>query len=355
MIISPSVGQPELNPYAGRIIHRFTLTQRRFEFDLLCRSHRRLVEAVPQAAYDSIDLDTPVGQEYHINNDVAFNLQTTPFRGVLWPRFVQYVRSVIRRSACHRLLLRRFRGRRRDIAESSGNYRPLLSTATYGWYGRPISESRACHRSADPFFSSGAIPVAFATRERRRTQTIHVRPFIWIALSGYAVGVTESAGLHFADGRNHCRHCGATGAQISDLYIFLWSFRAVVLHVNLGRFKRGRHFGRFHVNLFHLGHHRLGFRQVREDVWLGGVQFHWLHGNWLGFHFGHHGLRLGWRRGLWCNGDFGQRLSDLHAGEIQGRLHLLGIEQRYRQQKCQNGKLHERAEAQPVPVGLRIR
>src|SRR5208283_366266 len=201
-------------------------------------------------------------------------------------------------------LLWRFRGGRSGIAKASGDYRALLCDSTRRWNGSAVSKSRARHRAANSFFSSRSIPVAFAIRERRRTQTVHIRPMIWIALSGQAVGITKSAGLHFVDGRNHCGHCGAARTQVADLHIVFRALRSVFLDVNFGSLKRRLHVRGFDVDLFHFGCHRLGLRQVREDVRLCRVELDRFNRSRLDLRLWGHGLRLGWRWGIRGDWDF---------------------------------------------------
>src|SRR5262249_9735268 len=74
-----SVGQTEFNANASRVVHRLALAQSWLEFDLLRGAGRGFIQSVSQAADDSIYLYMAARQKNHIQNDVAFQLQTTPF------------------------------------------------------------------------------------------------------------------------------------------------------------------------------------------------------------------------------------------------------------------------------------
>src|SRR5258708_38093326 len=87
--LSPLVRQTKLNSHARREIHRLTLAFCRLEFDLLRRASRRFIQTVAQTAYHAVHLNAAAREEYHLENNVTFNLQTTPFRGVLPTWFCQ--------------------------------------------------------------------------------------------------------------------------------------------------------------------------------------------------------------------------------------------------------------------------
>src|SRR5216684_5046120 len=85
--LSPSVGQAELNPHAGRRIHRLAVPLCRLELDFLRGLDRGLIEAVAESADNAIDLNGTVRQKYQIEDHVPLDSQTAPFRGVLRTRF----------------------------------------------------------------------------------------------------------------------------------------------------------------------------------------------------------------------------------------------------------------------------
>src|SRR5260370_18177611 len=87
--LSPSVSQTKLNSHARREIHRVTLAFCRLEFDLLRRASCCFIQTVAQTAYHAVHLNAAAREEYHLENNVTFNLQTTPFRGVLRTWLVQ--------------------------------------------------------------------------------------------------------------------------------------------------------------------------------------------------------------------------------------------------------------------------
>src|ERR1700724_666930 len=87
----PSVGQAQLNPHAGRKIDRLAVPLCRFKLNLLCCADGGLVESMAQSAHHMVDLHGTVRQEHHVDDHVAFQLQTAPFRGVLRTRLVQDV------------------------------------------------------------------------------------------------------------------------------------------------------------------------------------------------------------------------------------------------------------------------
>src|ERR1700740_3116322 len=87
----PSVSQTEFNSNTRREIHRLAIALCRLELDLLRRASRRFIETMTETAYHPVHLNAPICQEDHLENDVAFNLQTTPLGRVLWMWFVQDV------------------------------------------------------------------------------------------------------------------------------------------------------------------------------------------------------------------------------------------------------------------------
>src|SRR5689334_20226088 len=92
-----SVGQTEFNANASRVIDCLALAQGRLELDLLRGPGRGLIQSMPQTADDSIYLYVAACRKNHIQNNVAFQLQTTPFRCVLGTRLVQDDNGRVRR------------------------------------------------------------------------------------------------------------------------------------------------------------------------------------------------------------------------------------------------------------------
>src|ERR1700694_4584925 len=109
----PSISQTEFNSHARREIHRLTFAPCRLELDLLRCASCCFIETVAQTAYDSVHLDAAVRQEHHLDYNVTFYFQTTPFRGVLRMRFFQDVKR--RRGALGRRFLLGRLGRDRLI------------------------------------------------------------------------------------------------------------------------------------------------------------------------------------------------------------------------------------------------
>src|SRR5467141_3254049 len=87
----PSVSQTKFNSHARREIHRLAFASCRLELDLLRCASRCLIETMAQAADNPVHLNAAVRQEYHLQYNVAFDFQATPFRGVLRMRFFQNV------------------------------------------------------------------------------------------------------------------------------------------------------------------------------------------------------------------------------------------------------------------------
>src|SRR5260370_33005591 len=77
--LSPSVGQAELNPHAGRRIHRLAVPLCRLELDFLRGSGRRLIQAVAEAASNPIDPNGTVGQQNQNQDHPAPESLTPPF------------------------------------------------------------------------------------------------------------------------------------------------------------------------------------------------------------------------------------------------------------------------------------
>src|SRR5258706_14744952 len=124
----PSVSQTEFNSNTRREIHRLAFALCRLELDLLRRASCRFIETMAQTAYHPVHLNRAVCQEYHFENNVAFNLQTTPFCGVLRTRFVQDVNRRCCALARRCFLLWRFR-RYRLIGETGALQRAALGAA----------------------------------------------------------------------------------------------------------------------------------------------------------------------------------------------------------------------------------
>src|SRR5260370_35587908 len=64
--LSPSVGQAELNPHAGRRIHRLAVPLCRLELDFLRGSGRCPIESLADSADNAIDPNGPLSQIYEI-------------------------------------------------------------------------------------------------------------------------------------------------------------------------------------------------------------------------------------------------------------------------------------------------
>src|SRR5437016_6537756 len=214
----PSVSQTEFNSHTSREIHRLAIAFRRLELDLLCRASCCFIKTVAQTTYHPVHLDAAVRKEDHIENNVAFYFQTTPFRGVLRTRFVEDANRRRGVFAGRRFLLRCV-GHGRLIHEARG-----LQCAAPGAgrrNRRAITEAGARHRAANSFIAAGAVAVAKPTRQSWRTKTIDVRGFVRITLTGDSVWIAEAAGLHFVHRSYHGCRSGAAGPKITDLHIFL--------------------------------------------------------------------------------------------------------------------------------------
>src|SRR6202521_2014500 len=162
----PSVSPTEFNSHARRKIHRLAFASRRLELDLLRCASRCFIETVAQTTYHSVHLDAAVRQEYHIENNVTFYFQCTPFRGVLRTRLLKDVNSRRGVFAARRFLLRCL-GRGCLIREPCG----LQRTALGAWrrIRRAVTEPGARHRAADSFIAAGAVAVSRPTRQCGRT------------------------------------------------------------------------------------------------------------------------------------------------------------------------------------------
>src|SRR5207244_4063389 len=136
------------------------LYQRRVLFDLLVGP-----------VFIGDHLDAAAGKKYHIENNVAFNLQATPFCGVLWTRFVQDVNRRRGVFARRRFLFWRCAG---DvlIRKASGLQRGALGA--WRWVRRAIAEAGARHGAANSFIAARAVSVSRSPSQRRRTKTIDV-------------------------------------------------------------------------------------------------------------------------------------------------------------------------------------
>src|SRR3954462_10550779 len=86
-----SVGQLELDAYAGRKIDRLAVPLGRFELDLLCRTDGGLIKTVAESADDVVYLDRAICEKNQVKYHVALYSHTTPFGGVLGTRLVENV------------------------------------------------------------------------------------------------------------------------------------------------------------------------------------------------------------------------------------------------------------------------
>src|SRR6266567_4543142 len=187
--LSPSVSQTEFNSHARREIHRLTLAFCRLEFDLLRCASCCFIQTVAQTAYHAVHLNAAAREEYHLENNVTFDLQSTPFRGVLRTWFVQDVNRRCSTFGGRGSLLGRF-GRDCLIREAGA-----LQCAALGAAWRRIRYAVSESRPA---------------RQCRRTKAIDVRGFVWITLTWDSVGIAEAAGLHFVHrGHDRRRGCAA--------------------------------------------------------------------------------------------------------------------------------------------------
>src|SRR6267378_5760582 len=305
----PSVCQTEFNSNTRREIHRLAFALCRLELDLLRRAGCRFIETMAQTAHHSVHLNCAVCQEYHFENNVAFNLQTTPFCGVLRTWFVQDVNRRCCAFARRCFLLGRF-GSDRLVREAGALQRAALGAAW--WRNRcAITEAGARHRAANSFIPAGAVAVSRSSRQRRRAKTIHVGGLVRIALTGYSVGIAESAGLHFVHRRHYRWRSCAPRSKIADFHIFFRPLRLILRRID-----------------FHLLENRIEFHGLRlQGLWLGWlylrreenvrlfrIQLHGfrLHRFWFRRrNFGLH-LRRRWRRWRWWrNRDFRNRLHQL--------------------------------------------
>src|SRR6516162_10043787 len=109
ILLLPSVGQTKFNANASRVVHRLALAQSRLEFDLLRGLRSRLIESVSQTVHHAVYLHMSAGQKDHVQRDVAFQFQATPFGGVLRFRFVQDGNRGVRGSVVAGFFLRSFR------------------------------------------------------------------------------------------------------------------------------------------------------------------------------------------------------------------------------------------------------
>src|ERR1700674_70968 len=158
----PSISQTEFNSHARRKIHRLTFAPCRLELDLLRGASCCFIKTMAETTHNPVHLNASVRQEYHLENNVAFNSQSTPFRGVLRTRFFQNVNRgrgafTVRRSLLGRL------GRHRLIRESGGLQRAAL--AAWRRIRRAVAETSARHRAAYSFVAAGSVAISRSTRQ----------------------------------------------------------------------------------------------------------------------------------------------------------------------------------------------
>src|ERR1700746_558967 len=108
ILLLPSVCQTELNTNASWVVHWLALAQSRLELDLLRSLGRGLIESMTEATGNAVHLSVSTGQKHHVQHHVAFQLQATPFGGVLGSRFVQDGNSSVRRTIVGGLFLGSF-------------------------------------------------------------------------------------------------------------------------------------------------------------------------------------------------------------------------------------------------------
>src|SRR5215471_2045347 len=159
-----SVGQTEFNANASRVVHRLALAQGRLELDLLRGPGRGFIQSMSQTADDSIYLYVAAGCENHIQDNVTFQLQTTPFRGVLGPRLVQDDNSRVRRTLVA-FLLGSLGHRRALVGKSAGLHRPAATLTAALWgHGRTVAKPGASDGPADALLAAGSVSIARAVR-----------------------------------------------------------------------------------------------------------------------------------------------------------------------------------------------
>ena len=183
--------------------------------------------------------------------DVAFDLQTTPFCGIFRPGLVQNLWGGVRGSAC-RLSSSELRVDVSVAAKPPATTVPFFAASRRRGRGA-ISKSRAGHGSANSFFSAGAVSIAFAARQRWRTQAVHIRRVFRIALAGDAVGIAETARLHFLDRGIHRGGRRAARSRLPTFTSSFGRFGPFSLASILAASSVGLHFRRFDFQLFTLG------------------------------------------------------------------------------------------------------
>ena len=219
-----------------------------------------------QTANDPVNLNAPVCQKYHIDDNVTFNLQAAPFRRVLRTRFFQNVHRRRGAFGARRSFLGRFRGYGL-VREAAGLHRAGLLAGRRSCGS--IAEACACHRPANSFSASGAVTVAISAREGGGAEAIDIGCVIRVALAGDSVGIAESTCLHFVD-RSHNR-CGRGAARGHDahLYVVLRTLRLARLYFHLHWIEFRIQLNRLYIHFFHLGLY--GFR-CQEHVLLPRIQ-----------------------------------------------------------------------------------
>src|SRR5262245_31059270 len=98
-------------------------------------------------------------QKNHIQNDVAFQLQTTPFCCVLGTRLIQDDNSGICRAVVAGFLLWSFRRCGALVGKAASLHRSAAFAAALRRHGRTVSETCAGHRSADALVAARSVPV----------------------------------------------------------------------------------------------------------------------------------------------------------------------------------------------------
>src|SRR6202043_262329 len=117
---------------------------------------------------------------------------------------------------------------------------------------------------ANAFIPASAVAVAGAARKRGRAQTINVRRFFRIAVSGDAIRISETAGLHFIYRRNHGGRRGAAGIQIFQLFFLARALGLVRVSVDVGCLQNWIQLRSFGLDLLNLG---LYYFLCDENMW----------------------------------------------------------------------------------------
>src|SRR5690348_13546739 len=301
-----------------------------------------------QAADDAIDLNSTVGEEHHVENDVAFQFKLTPFRGVFRAGFFQNGNRRISRAIVDDFLLRSLRYHR-GITETTRLNRAALPAGRRN--GGAISKTRAGDGAANALVAAGAVAIAGTAGQSQDALARHNVGAVGIALSGKAGGIPETSGLNFLDGRSDGGWRRVTGAHRSELDLFARALGLIGLRgVNFCGFKDWIQLGGPRVDGAHLG--RLYSLGLHENVLLLGIELDRLGGGLgrLGAQAGTH-FRWGGRR---RHGNFGKRRSNFDDVEVESSLDLVRKHQRNQEAENQKRDLQASANAEAVPSPLGV-